>query len=191
MLRKLIVTAAAVGLSGFASSAHAEKKKQHVHDHGHGKLSVAVDGNTVAFDLDLPADGLYGFEYEPRTAAEKKTFAEANAKLQEHPESIFIFPAELGCKVTTAHVKKEDEDEGEKAPATTPAKSKGKTKRAETHADINGDFRFQCDKSPAGAKIKIAMLKAFPRVKDLKMQINSATNQSAVSITKPEQEISL
>ena len=152
-------------------------KKQHAHDHGHAKLSIAVDDQSIAFDLDTPAQGLYGFEYEPRTDVEKSTYADANAKFEKTPQELFVLGADYGCKVTKATIKKEAAEPGETGAAA--------------HSDMNASVVFQCTKSLAGAKVTIALIKAFPLIKEVKVQIATATKQAGESVTKPEQELTL
>lgn len=159
-------------LSLVAVTAFAGPKKQHVHDHGAAKLAVAADGNAVAIDLDTPADGLYGFEHEAKTDAEKKAVAEADAKIKSGADGLFQFPADAKCTVTSAALKKE---------------GGGK----EAHADMNASVTFKCAKPMAGSKMTIKLLMAFPRIKQLKVEILSSTHQGAETVTTPEATVTL
>jgi hypothetical protein len=162
---------------------------QHVHSHGNAKLDIAVEGNKVAFDFDTPAEGLYGFEYEPKKESEKKIVNDANGRFTSGASELFRLSPELGCKVTKAEVKKEGEAD---APKDSKPDTKGaKVSPKETHSDINASVEFTCTKPVSGQKVTIALIKAFPRLKSLKVQINTAAKQGAETVTKPEQEVSL
>ena len=47
------------------------------HNHGYGNLNVAIDGQTVALELDTPAYNIVGFEHSPETDKDKATFKKA------------------------------------------------------------------------------------------------------------------
>lgn len=149
------------------------KKKQHVHEHGYAKLGIAVDGKMVDFDLDTPAQGLYGFEHEAKSPEEKKAVAAAHAKFTTTTAAeLFVFPGDLGCQVTKASVQKEGAAHG-------------------GHSDLAAQVQFTCAKAASGAMVNITLIKAFPGIKKIKAQILSGTKQAGAIITRPEQGVSL
>ncbi len=165
-------------------------KKQRAHDHGHASMSVAVDGNTVAIDLDTPAQGLYGFEYEPKTEGEKKTYADANAKFQKSASELFAFAPDLGCQVTKSSIAKEGENEGA-AVAKPAASGKSKISAKEAHSDMAAEVTFACAKDPAGSKLQVNLIKIFPLIKKIKVQILTGTKQAAAELHAGSSELSL
>lgn len=157
----------------------AQKNKQHAHVHGAAKLAIAIDSQKVSFDLDTPAEGLYGFEHEPKTPAEKKAVVDAHAQFTSHADDLFRFSKESGCTTTKTEVKKEGET-GQKQP---PAK--------QTHSDVNALVEFNCTKPVAGSKVVIALIQKFPHIKSIQVQIISDKIQRAETIKKPEHEMDL
>ncbi len=156
-----------------------QKNKQHAHVHGAAKLAIAVDGQKVSFDLDTPAEGIYGFEHEPKTPADKKAVLDTHAQFTSHAGELFRFSKDSGCKTTKAEVKKEgDTDKKESA-------------SKHIHSDVNAQVEFTCDKPMGGAKFIVSLIQKFPRLKSIQVQIISDKTQRAETIKKPEQELTL
>jgi hypothetical protein len=164
------ITVAAVALALVAVPAWAKGKKQRVHDHGHAKLGVAVDGNDIAFDLEIPGDDVFGFEHAPKNDAEKKAVDDAMATLNGKAPDLFVMPPDLGCKVASA--KADHHQEGE-------------------HGDVDANYKLACAKSPAGASVKLGLFAKFPRLREVKVQVNSGAKQGAQSVTSADQAIAL
>ncbi len=170
-----LAAAAFALLAAPAAYGKEKKKKQHVHDHGRGALSVAAEDKTLAFDLDTPAESIFGFEHAARTEAEKKALAEGLATLRTKALELFQIPAELGCKVTEATV----ETALEKGGATGG------------HADVRGEWDFTCDKPVFGTSLKLGLLKAFPRLKKLDVQILSGAKQLKKEVKSADEALAL
>ena len=67
------------------------------HIHGGANLSVVSEKNLVMVELETPLYNLLGFEYEPRSAAEKETVSSAQ-NLLSRPEELITFNADSGCR---------------------------------------------------------------------------------------------
>lgn len=73
------------------------------HIHGGAVLSIVSEKQAVFVELETPLHNLLGFEYTPRSSAEKATVIEAEARLSD-PKKLFGFNAEAKC--TYAEVEK-------------------------------------------------------------------------------------
>jgi hypothetical protein len=133
---------------------------------------VAVEGKEAKIVLDVPADGIYGFEHAAKSAADTKKMATGLATAEAKGSDMFIFDSSLGCIVKEAKSQKE---EGE----------------GSDHADVNVTYHFVCKKPLADAVLKFGVTKVFPRIKTLQVQAISATSQSAATITGDLGEITL
>lgn len=73
------------------------------HVHGHGTLNIAVEGGTVAMELEAPGTDIVGFEHVAESAEDKAAVEAAKARLSD-PLSLFVMPAAAGCTVVAAEV---------------------------------------------------------------------------------------
>lgn len=152
----------------------AEHKKGHAHgahEHGVAKLQIAVEGNKATLVLESPADSIYGFEYEPKTAAEKAKKENAFALLQTKFQEMVSIDAAWGCTFSNSKMDVEKE-EGE-------------------HSELHAEWSVQCKKPLAGAKISFAVTKHFPRLKTLRVDVLSDKNQSSHEIKSDKGNVTL
>jgi len=139
------------------------------HEHGSVKLALAVEGMTMDVDFDGPSESLIGFEHAPKSDRDKAIMNGAKNLWEKKLLTLIIPNAGLGCKISESSFKQEIEG---------------------SHADIEAKAKLTCSKNLAGTDVKIALIKAFPHIKKLKVEVLSATTTS-VEITKPEQIIKL
>ncbi len=197
---KLNTFASAVGIlsSGlFATNAFAESKahgKGHAaHEHGAGKLNLVAEGNKLTAQFEVPSESIYGFEYEPKTAADKKKREAGGEKLKSNIEKMIILDSKLGCKFTTTKLDlhaNEADDEAE-ADAKKPKDAKEQAKHDAEHSETHAEFVAECKSPLAGTKVTFGFSKFFPRVRTVKIQALSGEKQAGAEIEKDKGSIDL
>jgi hypothetical protein len=140
-------------------SVHAQA---HKHVHGEGRLDVAIEKDSIAFDLELPLDTVVGFEHAPQTTKEKAAFAEAHQTLQD-AAVLFLPTAAAQCTVREAKAEMPD--------------------FKDAHADFDVSYRFQCANPAALKAIETTLFKRFPRLYRLETQRAGPTGQGAQRLT--------
>jgi hypothetical protein len=172
----------ALALTTLAIPAAAQTKKtkhnHKSHSHGDAKLDIAVDGKTVSFDLESPGDVIFGFERRPKNDEEKAKIASEMARLNDKVSELFIFPSDVGCTLSEKEIK------------ASQAAELSKEKVSE-HADVLATYKFNCTGDLTGKKIATGLFKAWPRLKNLKVQILSATSQKGVTLKADATDIAL
>lgn len=137
------------------------------HQHGAAQLEVTLDGGVLQITLEGPAENFLGFEHAARTDAQKKTVARVEQQLKQ-PAQLFTPVAAAGCQAEPPRVEI-------KLPAS------GST---ETHSEIEAEWRWQCAQPAALVHLDVGLFKAFPRLKELHVQIVTARGQKA-AVLKP------
>lgn len=153
------------------------------HEHGHVKLSVAVEGKVMDIDMDAPAESFLGFEYLPKSAAEKKTFSDSEALWSKNLLSLFTLDKSLSCTVSGATFKQVVEEHEEK-----PAK--GHKKEAGVHSDIEAQAKITCNADLKGKMVAISVKKSFPKIKELKLDL-IGTETKSIDMKKPVENVKL
>jgi hypothetical protein len=132
-----------------------------VHEHGTASLEVSLDGHVLQIALEGPADNLLGFEHAPQNDAQQQTAGRAEAQLKR-PIQLFAIPPGAQCQSQPATVAMK-----------LPAPGSG-----ETHSEIEAEWRWDCARPEALAHVDaVGLFKAFPRLKQLKVQIVTAQGQ--------------
>jgi hypothetical protein len=168
MKRTFAALAAALGLAGHAAAGP--------HEHGIGHLAVAVDGRALAIELRLPAKDLVGFERAPRTDAERARIEQTRAALAD--PKLFVPPGEAKCSASGT-------------PAVAVPTFTGKAGADDDHADFEAVYRFECANPAALASLEQGVFKAFPRIKQLRVQAATAKGQRQAVLTHGKPRLAL
>lgn len=206
-----VLAAALAMVPPVALSEEAHAHRQHgPHEHGVGSLNLVVDGNVVEIELESPAINIVGFEHAPKDAAERATLDRAVATLKDG-ERLFGLPAAAGCRLTGSSVSSsllgdapageaatpnehqghEDHDD---AQATEPPHEDGDHDAEhdhETHADLDADYRFECDDAARIGPVDVRLFEAFPATQRLRVQFATAKGQGGADLTAARPRIEL
>jgi hypothetical protein len=149
------------------ASADKDAPHQHrAHEHGAASLEVTLEGKALEIALDGPADSFLGFEHAPRTDAERQTVARVEAQLKQ-PSQLFTPIPAAGCRAETPRVE-----------IKLPPPGSG-----ETHSEIEAVWRWQCGQPTLLSHVDVGLFKAFPRLRELRVQIVTEKGQTAAVLT--------
>jgi Protein of unknown function (DUF2796) len=161
ILATLLVAAPAVAADKTA------RDRQQAHQHGAARLQVSLDGGVLQISFEGPADNILGFEHAPKTEAQKQTLARAEERLKQ-PTGLFATPPAAECQAQPARLE-----------TKLPPPGSG-----ETHSEIEVDWRWECAKPQALTHVDVGLFGAFPRLKQLRVQVVTAQGQKA-AVLKP------
>lgn len=148
-------------------------KSTSAHVHGTIKIEMAVEGKTIDIDIDGPSESFVGFEYAPKSAAEKKAFNSASGLWKKDLiTKLFVLDKSLGCRISEASFKQEMEN------------------IASVHSDIEAEGKIICAKDVAGQNMIVAVKKHFPKINKLALELVS-TESKTIDINSNEQIIKL
>jgi len=136
-------------------------KSQKAHVHGSAEIKIAMEGLKGEVEFESPADGVIGFESEPKTAAQKQVVTAALDTLRKRGSELVIFPASSACKLT--HKEVEVHREGPQ------------------HSEVHAHYDLACAK-PIMSEIKFGATKVFPRTREVKVTFVSEKSQKSVNI---------
>lgn len=157
----------------------------HAHEHGSIVLETAVEGKVVTFSVDGPAESFLGFEYEAKSAKEKKVFADTKNLWTKKFFELVSFDKSLGCKLSEGTFEQEVEKEEHK-----DEHKKDDKKEEGIHSDIEASIKVTCAKDLKGAKILVNLKKHFKNIKKLKMDLVGNETKS-IDINSDSFEVTL
>lgn len=185
-MRRLAVLTALSVLSFAIPALRAEEPRAlGAHEHGHGTLDIAIEGDTFAFELEVPAMDIVGFEHEASSKADKTAIEKAEITLAKGL-ALFELPEAAGCAQNDADIEVADvgHDGGDA--------EDGDGHEADGHNSFHAVYEFSC-KSPGEVKrIGFAFFKAFPASAALSVTVVTPKGQSKFEVTrdKPEADLS-
>lgn len=187
-----------------AGSAHAETKRQHdAHQHGHGALNIAVEGNTLTMELEVPGADITGFEHAASSKEDKAAVAGAKKTLAS-PKSLFTLSNAAGCTLTEAKVALSNEehehghehghehkhDEKKHAHGHHGSHDAKKDEAAE-HAEFHVEYAFNCTNTGALDSIEFPYFKQFPNAEELDVTLITPKGQKKFEVNRQQNRIDL
>jgi Protein of unknown function (DUF2796) len=171
-------------LASALSHAAMAQPHQHAHVHGHIQLGVAVDGKQISVDIDTPLESLLGFEHAPRTAGEINLAAEW-AKWLREGSGLLRFNPEAKCKLVRANLDAPVLGLGNKSASPSHDKADG------GHADLEGDWSFECSAPEALRSLEVSFFGRSPHAQVIEVQWVKGSKQGKQTLNRPQSRINL
>lgn len=208
MIRMIAVAATILVLASAQGAAETERQLG-PHQHGHGSLNLAVEGQTVQMELEVPGVDIVGFEHKAKTA-EDRAKMEAAAKTLAQPLALFILPGEAGCKVTAAKVsivgatepdddtheldhhdhteveahEAEDHQAEEHGADERQAEEHEADEHQAEHSEFHAEYALSCSNVAAITAISFPYFEVFPNSAELAVTLIRAKGQKAFEVNR-------
>jgi hypothetical protein len=152
------------------------------HEHGVARIDLAVEPTRITVLLEMPMDGLVGFERAPRDDAERKAVDAALARLRNAAALFAIDPA-ASCSVGPVVLTSTVLGLGQ-APATAGARSAG-------HEDIDASYEFTCADGFRAGFVEVGLFEAFTRLQRVEVQAVTRKGQIKATLKRPATRLTL
>jgi Protein of unknown function (DUF2796) len=208
MIRMIAVAATILVLASAQGAAETERQLG-PHQHGHGSLNLAVEGQTVQMELEVPGVDIVGFEHKAKTA-EDRAKMEAAAKTLAQPLALFILPGEAGCKVTAAKVsivgatepdddtheldhhdhteveahEAEDHQAEEHGADERQAEEHEADEHQAEHSEFHAEYALSCSNVAAITAISFPYFEVFPNSAELAVTLITEKGQKAFEVNR-------
>jgi hypothetical protein len=157
-----------------SADAQAERRQLGAHQHGHGSMNIAIDGQRVVIELDAPGADILGFEHAPKTAAEKAAADRALATLRD-PLALFVPPTAARCRVESANVEIEQDEE--------PGQDKAQ------HNDFRAEYTLICAAPASLTSLTFAYFDKFRRADEVEVSLITTRAQRRFEATRSKRRI--
>lgn len=148
---------ALLALSVTGATASADEMHEHgKHVHGEVTVNIALDGRTLALEIDAPAAQALGFEKSPRDDRERAAVKAVDDWFRSGRNMLGV-PRAAGCRLVKAEF--------------TPPKLGG------GHADYRGTYLFDCSAPQALAWIEVWALRRMQGLEKAEVNLLTPTGQ--------------
>jgi hypothetical protein len=179
----IILAAAAVSIACGPALAAEENRVLGPHEHGHGKLNIAIEGNRVSMELEVPGTDIVGFEHTASTPEQKATVEKAKATLG-NPLAVFKPPAGAGCNLAEAQVEvTADEHEH--------AEKKAEDAKEEHHSEFHATYAIDCASPAKLTSIDFKYFDLFAGAQELDVNLVTPKGQSSYEVTREQPRLEL
>lgn len=202
LIKFLFTTALVLAQAIAVHTIMAGEYRQHgAHEHGVAHLNVAVEGNDLTIELFSPAANIVGFEHYPRTQVQKDQVKEARKKL-EATQTLFQLPAQAQARVLRSMV--ETDIDSDSSDALHHHEQDGVHEEDEKsghdhhedghvherHSDFKAEYHFICNKPEKLGYLDVILMRIFPGIERIEVQILTDTGQAAKELTAKDYRIS-
>jgi Protein of unknown function (DUF2796) len=168
-----------------------ERRELGAHEHGRGALNIAIEGNKVTMELEVPGMDIVGFEHAAKTRRDTAALEKAKGQLAA-PLALFKLPAAAGCRVTDSKVaveKGEHDHDGKEAAAK--GTEDDKEAKGEGHSEFHAEYTLECASAHNITAIEFGYFRAFAGAEKLDVNVITANGQSKLEATRAKPSISL
>ena len=189
---KPIVAIAATLVAFSATLAAAETVRQlGPHQHGHGTLNLAVEGQSLQMEMEVPGADIVGFEHEAKTAEDQAKIETAKETLAQ-PLALFTLPNAAGCKVTSAKIAVAAESESDHDAHDHELGHDADSNEHEAeHSAFHAEYALSCANVAAITTIAFPYFKTFPNSDELAVTLITEKSQKVFEVNRGHTVIDL
>lgn len=185
-MNRFLLTTLAVAL---ATPVLAFDRQHSSHEHGAATMLLAIEDNEIQLRIESPAANLLGFEYAPRTDAEKQQLKQAVKNLR-NADNVVQFPGQAECRVKRAsvlHTVGAEDVHEEHAEDDHDHKHEehghDEHKEQDSHSDFIVEFRFECGVIAKLNQVDAKLFSNFPLLETLDLQYIAPQGQGGAELT--------
>jgi hypothetical protein len=179
-MRVAAVLAFGLGIMASPASSPAQHRELGAHEHGQGTLNVAVEGNRITMELEVPGADIVGFEHAARTRQQKAAVEKAKKQLLA-PQALFKLSSTAGCTVGAASVELESGGHDDT--------KKGEHKDA--HSEFHAQYTFDCQMPASLTSIEFDYFRAFAGAQRLNVNVITPKGQTKFEVSRRKPRIDL
>ena len=211
-MRFLLSTALLTCLPAIALAADDGHTELGAHEHGSGVFNVAIEGNTLAMELEAPGADIVGFEHAAKSAKDKAAVKKAKATLADLHHVVDL-PAAAGCKLTKANIElhseggdhgKHDDHDHDKKAEKHDDHDHDHGKKAEKHDDhdhgeakeaghteFHAEYQLNCAKPGQLTAFVFTYFKNFKGAEELDVSITGPSGQKKFEVKRGNIKVDL
>jgi len=185
-----------------------EKRELDAHEHGHGALNIAIEGDQLAMELEVPGFDIVGFEYEAETEADKAAVT-AGLEALGNPAALFVLPKEAGCAVAEVSVElhaeedHDDHEEHDEHDHEEHAEADEHEEHAEgeehdhdqedaaAHSELHAEYLMTCSDMAALTSLELSYFAMFENAEELEVQLVTEKGAALMEATPEEPVLDL
>lgn len=190
-MRGCLIVGLAAALGATVATAQEERRELGAHEHGHAALNIAVEGKRVAMEFRAPGMDVVGFEHEAATDADKAAVRRAEAALKD-PLALFVLPSAAGCKVVTAKVGLEAEEEHEAGHVEGERHVRGEAAVEEgEHTEFHAEYALDCADPGRIDAITFAFFEMFPGAEEIEVTLLTERGQTSYEVERDRPRLAI
>ena len=181
----------------FQTSAQVRQKDSH--EHGAANLMLAIEGDRLQIEIEVPSESLIGFEHFPKSRSDRENFNEA-IKILSNPSKFFSTPDDAECLLTGLNVSQtlfsgEEEDEhghekkDEQGHDDHDEHGHEDPEKGEIHSEFRSNYSWNCLHTDEIDSIGNKLFSFFPRIEEIRVNWITTSEQGSLEIESGDNQI--
>jgi len=180
----------------FSFSAHASREKDS-HEHGAANVMLAMEGEKLQLNFEVPSESLIGFEHFPKSQDQRWYFNEAIKSLLE-PSKLFSIPADAECLLVGINVSQSlfaakdehgHEEKDEHGHEEKDEHGHDESDKSEIHSEFISKYHWNCEHLDEIDSIGTQLMNIFPRIEEIRVRWITKNNQGSIELESKDDRI--
>ena len=180
----------------FSFSAQASREKDS-HEHGAANVMLAMEGEKLQLNFEVPSESLIGFEHFPKSQDQRWYFNEAIKSLLE-PSKLFSIPADAECLLVGINVSQSlfaakdehgHEEKDEHGHEEKDEHGHDESDKSEIHSEFISKYHWTCEHLDEIDSIGTQLMNIFPRIEEIRVRWITKNNQGSIELESKDDRI--
>ena len=180
----------------FSFSAQASREKDS-HEHGAANVMLAMEGEKLQLNFEVPSESLIGFEHFPKSQDQRWYFNEAIKSLLE-PSKLFSIPADAECLLVGINVSQSlfaakdehgHEEKDEHGHEEKDEHGHDESDKSEIHSEFSSKYHWNCEHLDEIDSIGTQLMNIFPRIEEIRVRWITKNNQGSIELESKDDRI--
>ena len=151
------------------------------HEHGAAKLMMALEGEKLHVEFEVPSESLIGFEHFPKSKSDRENF-EKTIKILSDPSKLLSTPFKAECLLVGMNVSQSlfsnEEEHGN-----------DDSEKAEIHSEFKSNYYWNCQHLDEIDSMGTQLMSFFPRIEEIRVNWISNNGQGSLELESKDDRI--
>ena len=169
------------------------------HEHGAANLKIALEGEKLQVEFEVPSESLIGFEHFPKSQSNRENFRNA-IKILSIPSKLFSISREGECLLVGMNISQslfsneeehghdESEDENGKD-ESEDEHGHDESEKSEIHSEFKSNYSWNCQHLDEIDSIGTQLMTVFPKIEEIRVNWISNNGQGSLELESKEDRI--
>ena len=169
------------------------------HEHGAANLKIALEGEKLQVEFEVPSESLIGFEHFPKSLSDRENFSNA-IKILSIPSKLFSISREGECLLVGMNISQslfsneeehghdESEDENGKD-ESEDEHGHDESEKSEIHSEFKSNYSWNCQHLDEIDSIGTQLMTVFPKIEEIRVNWISNNGQGSLELESKEDRI--
>ena len=160
------------------------------HEHGAANLKMALEGEKLQIEFEVPSESLIGFEHFPKSQSNRENFSDA-IKILSDPSRLFSMSSKAECLLVGMSISQSLFSNEEEHGHDESEKEHGhdETEKTEIHSEFKSNYYWNCQHLDEVGSIGTLLMTFFPKIDEIQVNWISNNGQGALELESEDDQI--